>query len=84
MKLRTAALAGASLLCFATPALAGEGWYLGLGAGYSMPENIKDRLTQSGGIYLESRTQRGSSSRSDTKCPKGSDSNLKTDMRIIR
>src|SRR5437764_1083638 len=36
MKLRTAALAGASLLFFATPALArGDGWYLGLGAGWS-------------------------------------------------
>ncbi len=39
MKLKTLALTGASLLCFSTPALAGEGWYLGLAAGWSHPEN---------------------------------------------
>ncbi len=40
MKLKTIALAGASLLAFATPALAGEGWYLGLGAGGSQLSNV--------------------------------------------
>jgi outer membrane protein OmpA-like peptidoglycan-associated protein/opacity protein-like surface antigen len=34
MKFRTFILAGASALMLATPALAGEGWYLGLGAGW--------------------------------------------------
>src|ERR1700744_2960538 len=34
MKLRTFILAGTSALMLATPALAGEGWYLGLGAGW--------------------------------------------------
>jgi outer membrane protein OmpA-like peptidoglycan-associated protein len=34
MKLRTFILASASALMLATPALAGEGWYLGLGAGW--------------------------------------------------
>jgi outer membrane protein OmpA-like peptidoglycan-associated protein len=34
MKFRTFILASASALMLATPALAGEGWYLGLGAGW--------------------------------------------------
>src|SRR6266566_7010530 len=41
MKLRTIALAGASLVAFATPAAAGgDGWYLGLGAGWSKLNQI--------------------------------------------
>jgi opacity protein-like surface antigen len=35
MKLTTIALAGASLCAFATPAASAEGWYLGLGVGWS-------------------------------------------------
>jgi len=35
MKLRTIALAGAVLCAFATPAASAEGWYLGLGVGWS-------------------------------------------------
>ena len=53
MKLRTAALAGASILFFATPALAGEGWYLGLGAGWSQPQDIHyTRVNPAGGSIL--------------------------------
>ena len=44
MKLRTIALAGASLLAFATPAAAAEGWYLGLGAGWSQLRDIDYRV----------------------------------------
>ena len=40
MKLRTIALAGASLIAFATPAAANDGWYLGLGAGWSKLNQI--------------------------------------------
>src|SRR6202049_3645679 len=41
MKLKTLALTGASLLCFATPAMAGgDGWYLGLGVGWSKLQDI--------------------------------------------
>src|SRR5436309_1702571 len=50
MNLRTLALAGASLLTFATPALAGgDGWYLGLGVGWSDQMNIPYTVTQPGG-----------------------------------
>ena len=37
MKLKTLVLTGTSFLLFATPALAGEGWYLGLAAGFVHP-----------------------------------------------
>ena len=43
MKLTCVALAGASLLAFATPAAAGDGWYLGLGAGWSKPRDVSDK-----------------------------------------
>jgi len=50
MNIRALALAGASLLCLTTPALAGgDGWYLGLGAGYSQLEDIKTTATTTGG-----------------------------------
>ena len=40
MKARTIALSCAALVCrFATPALAGDGWYIGLAAGLSMPND---------------------------------------------
>src|SRR5579884_2017524 len=45
MKIRTAALAGASLLYFATPAFAGDGWYLGLGAGWSDASRVTTDVT---------------------------------------
>src|SRR5207302_1155762 len=60
MKLRTAALAGASLLCFATPALAGgDGWYLGLGAGWSQLKDIDYKQTQPGGAIHYNNAVRG-------------------------
>lgn len=37
MLFRTLALAGISLFCLATPALAADGWYLRLGAGLVRP-----------------------------------------------
>lgn len=40
MKGGRAALAGASLFCFATPAFAGDGWYLGLGGGSSQLQDF--------------------------------------------
>ncbi|MBV9904773.1 MAG: outer membrane beta-barrel protein, partial [Alphaproteobacteria bacterium] len=43
MKLRSIALAGVALAAMSTPALAGEGWYIGLGGGYSNPEPMKIR-----------------------------------------
>src|SRR5258706_4530450 len=49
MKLRTIALASATLVAFATPALAGDGWYLGLGAGWSKMEELKYQRTTPGG-----------------------------------
>ena len=50
MKLRTLALAGASLIGFATPAAAGgDGWYLGLGAGWSNMDRIDYSRTTPGG-----------------------------------
>ena len=42
MKLRIIALASASLIALATPAAAGgDGWYLGLGAGWSKMDELK-------------------------------------------
>src|ERR1700704_2403398 len=49
MKLRTIALASATLVAFATPAIAGDGWYLGLGAGWSKMDEIKYQRTTPGG-----------------------------------
>src|SRR5438105_3894074 len=40
MKLKTIVLAGASLVAFATPAAANDGWYLGLGAGWSKLDEV--------------------------------------------
>jgi OOP family OmpA-OmpF porin len=45
MKLRTIALAGASLIAFVTPAAAGTGWYLGLGAGWSELQSVGAQVT---------------------------------------
>jgi outer membrane protein OmpA-like peptidoglycan-associated protein len=39
MKLRYLALSGAALLAFVSPALAGQGWYIGLGAGWDTLNN---------------------------------------------
>ena len=50
MKLTTLALVGASLAAFATPALAGgDGWYLGLGVGWSDQMNLTYQVSQPGG-----------------------------------
>src|ERR1700680_124065 len=49
MKLRTIALAGASLIAFATPAAAADGWYLGLGAGWSKMSELTYQQTTPGG-----------------------------------
>src|SRR5258705_13984161 len=50
MKLRAIALASATLVAFATPAIAGgDGWYLGLGAGWSKMDEIKYQRTTPGG-----------------------------------
>ncbi|HEX3486349.1 MAG TPA: outer membrane beta-barrel protein, partial [Micropepsaceae bacterium] len=40
MKLKTFAFAGASLIAFASPAAAADGWYLGLGAGWSKLRDV--------------------------------------------
>ena len=55
MKLRTMALAGASLIAFATPAAAGgDGWYLGLGAGWSKMDELNyQRATPGGKIKFD-------------------------------
>ena len=46
MKLRTIALAGVSLLALASPAYAaGDGYYLGLGAGWSSLQKLDTRVT---------------------------------------
>ena len=50
MKLRIIALASASLIAFATPAAAGgDGWYLGLGAGWSKLNELKYQRAVPGG-----------------------------------
>src|SRR4051812_27092238 len=41
MKIRMIALAGVAALALSTPAMAVEGWYLGLGAGYDQQNGIK-------------------------------------------
>ncbi len=41
MRLRSMALAGATLLVLCGPAAAGQGWYIGAEAGWSMPNDIK-------------------------------------------
>ena len=52
MKLRIIALASASLIAFATPAAAGgDGWYLGLGAGWSKMDELKYQRTTPGGKF---------------------------------
>jgi opacity protein-like surface antigen len=45
MKLRTIALAGASLIAFVTPAAAGTGWYLGLGLGWTQLQSVDAHVT---------------------------------------
>src|SRR5882672_8029272 len=54
MKLATIALAGASLLAFATPAAAGDGWYLGLGAGWTKLNQVSYTTTVPGHINTTS------------------------------
>src|SRR3979409_1889092 len=50
MKFSTMALAGASLVAFATPAAAGgDGWYLGLGVGWSKVNDMQYRQSLPGG-----------------------------------
>ena len=49
MKLRTIALAGASLIAFVTPAAAGTGWYLGGGLGWSELKSIDTQRHSPGG-----------------------------------
>ena len=41
MKIRMIALAGVAALALSTPAMAAEGWYLGLGAGWDQQTGIK-------------------------------------------
>jgi hypothetical protein len=41
LTLKGAALAGVALLALAQPAAAGEGWYLGLGAGGSQLNDVR-------------------------------------------
>jgi outer membrane protein OmpA-like peptidoglycan-associated protein len=41
MRLRSIALAGATLIALAGPAAAGQGWYIGAEAGWSAPTNMK-------------------------------------------
>ena len=45
MKIRLAALAGVAALALSTPAMAAEGWYLGLGAGWDNQDNINAHAT---------------------------------------
>src|SRR6266699_1188963 len=49
MKLRIIALAGASLIALVTPAAANDGWYLGLGAGWSKMDELKYQRATPGG-----------------------------------
>src|ERR1700681_4944249 len=49
MKLRIIALAGASLIALVTQAAAADGWYLGLGAGWSKMDELKYQRTTPGG-----------------------------------
>src|SRR5579862_6561302 len=41
MKIRLAALAGVAALALSTPAMAAEGWYLGLGGGWDHQNGIR-------------------------------------------
>ena len=59
MKFGTIALAGASLIAFATPAAAGgDGWYLGLGAGLSKMDELKYQQSTPGGKIKFDNTAR--------------------------
>src|SRR5689334_15679757 len=49
MKLAKIALAGVSLVALATPAAAADGWYLGLGAGWSSMQDLNYKVTTPGG-----------------------------------
>src|SRR5882724_5856884 len=49
MKLGTIALAGVSLVALATPAAAADGWYLGLGAGWSKLTDLDYKVATPGG-----------------------------------
>ncbi len=40
MKLRMIALAGVAVAALSSPAIAGEGWYLGLGGGYASEAEV--------------------------------------------
>jgi OOP family OmpA-OmpF porin len=63
MKLRTIALASASLIAFVTPAAAGTGWYLGLGLGWSEAQSVDYQLTSppgpAGGHFSFNTAMRG-------------------------
>jgi len=48
MKLRLIALATVAAVAFSAPAMAAEGWYLGLGAGYSMGSDIDAKSVPAG------------------------------------
>src|SRR5258706_13678268 len=55
MKLTTIALASASLIAFATPAAAaGDGWYLGLGAGWTKLNQVPYAASVPGHINFTS------------------------------
>src|SRR5690348_1826079 len=47
MKIRLIALAGVAALALSTPAMAAQGWYLGLGAGWDQQTDLKFRSVPS-------------------------------------
>ncbi|HEY8698525.1 MAG TPA: OmpA family protein [Rhizomicrobium sp.] len=57
MKFRILLLASAAVLCAAAPALAGEGWYAGLGAGWDKLNDVKVNAAGINGTLRSSDTE---------------------------
>src|SRR5690242_3734086 len=59
MKLAKIALAGVALTALATPAAAADGWYLGLGVGWSSLQDLNYRVAAPGGHITFEDAARG-------------------------
>ena len=53
MKIRLLAMAGVAAMALSTPAMAAEGWYLGLGAGWDHENGLAFSSPTSSKIYSQ-------------------------------
>ncbi len=59
MKIRMIALAGVAALALSTPAMAADGWYLGLGAGWDQQNHISTTSTVNPAYFGTTKSSSG-------------------------